>query len=336
VADRSTDVLFLDRTDVSHLFDGSYEPFVTAVERALVAHTHGETMQPLKLYLTQPGAHSPYDRLIAMPAFIGGDQQAVGLKWIGSCERNRERRGLDRASALIVLNDPETYYPLAIIEGGLISGVRTAAVSILATKHLAQDGFRTIAIIGCGFIGRLHALGFAQTFDSIAGIYLYDTQTEAADDLANTLTAVGRRAIVCATPEEAVQSADVVAACTVALQPTIQYEWLKEGCLICNISLADVGADAYLAIDKLVVDDWEQANVPGKILNTLVAAGQVKRSDLFAELGDIVAGRSRGRESAAECILLNPMGLAVEDVACATYIYENAINTGVGTWLPLV
>ena len=107
---------------------------------AFALHARRETVQPLKPYLRwRPDGHIA-DRIIAMPAYVGGDRPVAGLKWIGSKHDNPARAGLERASALIVLNDPDTHYPVAVMEGALISAARTAAVTAVAARHLALAG----------------------------------------------------------------------------------------------------------------------------------------------------------------------------------------------------
>ena len=123
--------------------------------------------------------------------------------------------------------------------------------------------------------------------------------------------------------------------CTVTAKPYIELDWLMPGAFVSNISIMDVKPDVYLGVDKLLVDDWDQANRERKTINQLVLAGRLRREDLHAELGDVVRGMRPGRESPDERILLNPMGMAIEDVACAAAVYRTARRQGTGTWLTL-
>mgnify|MGYP000256383325 CR=1 FL=1 len=151
----STDLLYLSRSDLIELGGGHSQPYVDAIVDGLAAHVRGEYVQPLKPYLRWPGADHIADRIIAMPCYLGDEQAMAGLKWIGSRQHNPARFGLERASALVVLNDAQTNYPIAIMEGGLISGMRTAAITAVAARHLALDNFTDVAVIGCGPIARM-------------------------------------------------------------------------------------------------------------------------------------------------------------------------------------
>jgi len=330
-------LLYLSRTDVHAAMGDSIRPYVEALRGALALHAEGATAQPLKPYLKWRENGHIADRIIAMPGYVGGDAPMAGIKWIGSKHDNPSARGIERASAVIVLNDAETHFPVAVMEGGEISGMRTAGVTVLATEYLARERFESVAIIGSGFIGRLHALGLVEAFPQIRELRLHDHKPAAAQRLADEVEALGSEttATVCASAEEAVRGAEVVVPCTVADTPYIPFEWLSPGTFVSNISIMDVEPEAYVQVDKLVVDDWDQCNREKKTINQLVLAGKLTREQLHAELGDIVRGARPGRTDPDERILLNPMGMAVEDVACAAAVYRHALEAGAGTWLTL-
>jgi 2,3-diaminopropionate biosynthesis protein SbnB len=329
------DILYLNRRDVRAAMGSSIRGYVEALRGALALHAEGKTAQPLKPYLRWRRRGHIADRIIAMPGYVGGTDPMAGIKWIGSKHDNPSVRGIPRASAVIVLNDPETHFPVAIMEGGEISGMRTAGVTVLAVEYLARPGFGAVALVGCGFIGRLHALGLLESFPAIERIYLYDHDRRAADALAKEIAREGLTVTVCATAEEAVCRGELVVPCTVTAKPYIELDWLMPGAFVSNISIMDVTPGVYLGVDKLIVDDWEQANRERKTINQLVLAGKLRQSDLHAELGDVVRGHKPGRERADERILLNPMGMAIEDVACAAAVYRSAREQGTGTWLTL-
>jgi N-[(2S)-2-amino-2-carboxyethyl]-L-glutamate dehydrogenase len=147
-------LLFLSRADIASLGGDHSELYVTALRSALIQHADGRTVQPLKLYLRAQGKDGNIaDRIIAMPAHIA-EPAMSGIKWIGSKHDNPARVGMERASAVIVLNDPATNYPIAVLEGSLISAMRTAGVTCLAAQYLARTGFTDVALTGCGVIGR--------------------------------------------------------------------------------------------------------------------------------------------------------------------------------------
>jgi len=328
---------YLSRADLLRLGAGQSQPYVDALTAGLAAHARGQCVQPLKPYLRWPGAEHIADRIIAMPGYVGGERPVAGLKWIGSRAHNPARTGLERASALIVLNDTDTNHPVAILEGGLISGMRTAAITAVAARHLARRDFRDLACVGCGLIGRMQIQTLLEQFPAIARIHLYDLASGAAEALALELAArhPGVAAVPAASAEAAVRQADVVVTCTVAHEPYLQLAWIRPGAFIANVSIMDVAKEVYQAADKVVVDDWDQCNREGKIIHQLVQEGRFSRERLHAELGEIVIGARPGRETQAEIILLNPMGMAIDDLVCARHFHRAACVREIGTLLPL-
>lgn len=334
-------LLYLSRNNLAEVGGESPALYAEVIERALALHAEGKFVQPLKPYLRvadengEPGHIA--DRIIAMPSYVGGAFGISGLKWIGSKHDNPERRGMERASGLIVLNDPKTNYPIAVLEASLISSMRTAAVTVVGAKLLAKEGFNHAAFIGCGLIAQRQAQSLIECFPSLSHLYFFDVNAESAERMASWIRERYPHVTVRVeqTAEATVRSGEVVVPCTVTDRPYIPYEWLQRGAFVSNVSIMDLYQDVFLNADKVVVDDWEQANREKKVLNQLVLEGRFSRDDVHAELGEIVAGRKAGRESPTETIILNPMGMAIEDIACACRLYELAREKGIGVWLPL-
>jgi len=328
---------YLSRADIAALGGEHSDLYMRAVEDGFRSHAAGDFVQPLKPYLRSPRARHIADRIIAMPAWIGGERPVAGLKWIGSKHDNPAKRGMERASAVIVLNDPETNYPMAIMEGGLLSAMRTAAVTGVATQHLARKGFDEAAIIGCGPIAERQAQMLLEQFAKVRTLRLFDLREEASEALSARLRQrfADLRVIIAKSAEAAVRDCPVMITCTVTDTPYLAFDWLARGAFLANVSIMDVERDVFLKVDKVVVDDWDQSNREKKIINLLVEAGEFSRERLHAELGEIIVGDKPGRETDDEIILLNPMGMAIDDIACAKAILHRAEDRGIGTVLPL-
>jgi N-[(2S)-2-amino-2-carboxyethyl]-L-glutamate dehydrogenase len=332
----SRPLLYLSRADVAAAAGAGSDLFVAAVTDAFALHARGRTVQPLKPYLRwRPDGHIA-DRIIAMPAYVGGERPVAGLKWIGSKHDNPQRAGVERASALIVLNDTDTHEPVAVMEGALINAARTAAVTAVAARHLARPGFRTLCCVGCGPIGRHQVLTLVEQFPSVETVWLYDLKEAAAVALAEVLGAAHPKVEVriAADAESAVGAGEVVVTATVADRPWLPAAWLRPGWFLSNVSIMDAARDVFLSADKVVVDDWDQCNREGKVIHQLTTEGSFSRERLHAELGQVVIGERPGREGDDEVILLNAMGMAVIDVACAKAVYDRARQAKIGTWLP--
>ena len=290
-------VLWLSREDVARAGGGDPVAAVPVVREAMLAHGAGDTAQPPKPYLRIPNdTHGR--RIIAMPAYIGGEAPTWGIKWIASAPENPTKRGIERASAIIVLNDLETGYPLVVMEGALISATRTAAVALLATEHLKKSETRTMTLIGTGLIGGLVTRSLLRVMPSIERIRLFDHYPGAAERFSNSGDFDHEVAFeVFDGAQEAMAGAQLVAVATTATDGYIDGAWLERGSLFLNISLRDPKSNVIEVIDKLVVDDWEQANRGGTFIHRLTEAGELTHDGLYAEISEIASGEKPGRES---------------------------------------
>jgi N-[(2S)-2-amino-2-carboxyethyl]-L-glutamate dehydrogenase len=330
-------ILYLSQSDLVRLGGASSHHYMTAVTQGLIQHAEGNVVQPIKPYLRWPEANHIADRIIAMPCYLGGHAPAAGIKWVGSREANGRKFGLPRASAVIILNDVNTNYPIAVLEGSLISGMRTAAVTAIAAKHLANPDFKSVACIGCGPIARMQIVTLIEQFPAIEDIYIFDLNFHASElfsrQFSDNFSHINFHQM--ASAKEAVAKGEVVVTCTVTDSPYIEFEWIKPGAFISNVSIMDLHKEVFERADKVVVDDWEQCNREKKIINQLVLEGRFSKEQLHAELGELVTGKKTGRENKAEIIVLNAMGMAVDDIACARYFYALAQDESVGTSLSL-
>lgn len=337
VSSTTAPLLYLSQADLVQIGAASSEHYITAVSQGLVQHAEGHVVQPIKPYLRWPEANHIADRIIAMPCYLGGKVPAAGIKWVGSREANGRKFGLPRASAVIILNDVHTNYPIAVLEGSLISGMRTAAVTAIAAKYLANPGFTSLACIGCGPIAKMQVITLVEQFSAIDTIHIFDLNMQAAEQFSQQFSHSYPHINfhVTDTAKQAVQQGDVVVTCTVTDSPYVEFNWIKPGAFISNVSIMDLHKEVFERADKVVVDDWDQCNREKKIINQLVLEGRFSKEQLYAELGELVVGRKTGRESRDEIIVLNAMGMAVDDIACARHFYDLAKHNSIGTSLSL-
>ena len=326
--------LWLNDEQVAGLLD--YDTIYKAVRAALTCHAQGDFIQPLKPYLRPLGRENEYrgGRFIAMPAYLGGDFQMAGIKFIAGFPANIEI-GLARASGTLQLNSTETGQTLAIMECATLSARRTAAIAMIGIEHLAPRRPLKVAVIGAGPIGRtvIEALS-AIHYGRISEIRLCDTKLERAENIANILSGSEFPAIHClSSAEHAVQNADVVITATTGTKEYLERAWLGQGWLMIALSLDDATPELFLSADKVIVDDIEQSCREEKLLHRLVRSGQYCRDKISAELGQVTTGLRHGRTSDQENIYLNPMGMAIEDIAVATVAYRKAIQSHIGQYL---
>jgi len=314
-----------------------------------VFHLHGssETVLPDEAYLNWKTVRNESVRSLNMPGYVGGSFRVAGTKIINSNPEN-PKRGHPRASGLTLLFDRDTVRVICIMDGGYISALRTASVSVLSISHLAEQSVHSLAVIGAGVIGRSHIELAAKTLPCLERVILFDNDSMAVEGLSRVLEGVMIRSVaieVSKSAEEAVRSADVIIPTTTATTGYIRYEWLKPGSVVINVSLDDLLPDVFLKSDLLFVDDWNLVKtdcrrVLGKIYRqglivgpdeTMVTAG-TRRVD--GEISDLVLGRHPGRTNSKQIIIVNPFGLAIEDIAFASRIFEIACLRGIGIRLP--
>ncbi|KIF79547.1 hypothetical protein QR77_37850 [Streptomyces sp. 150FB] len=326
-------MLYLSAADVERAIGEDHAIFVEALEAALRAQAAGDVVQPLKPYLRRPERPHPTDRIIAMPAYVGGDVRLSGMKWIGSAHDNQRTRGLPRASAVIVLNDADSAYPLALMDGSVVSAWRTAAVSALACRFLAPAG-RRLAVLGTGLLARTHLSLLRASWGRPDGVDVYDIAPGHGEAFARWAEEKHDLTVtVHDDPAACLRDADVVLAVTTAPESWIPAEWVPRGSLFLNISLADPMPDVVLTSDKIVVDCYEQVMRPGKLLHSMAEQGTFGPNRCHADLSDLVTGSRPGRETPEETIFFNPVGQAIGDIACAAAVYRRALGQGVGIHL---
>ena len=310
-----TSIPFLSDREVAALL--TPEVAVGAVTKALLAHASGAYAMPLKPYLRPGGRENERirGRFIAMPASVDGQVNAVGLKWIASVPANIDR-GLERASGLIILNDPESGHPISIMECATLSARRTAAVAKLVVEHFGVPN-RPIALFGAGPIAR--EIIYALASSGLGTEYrVFDLNLSRAESLAGYLKGEQNvNAVAANSTLKATQSCGAIVCCTTGAKSYLSPEDVPDSCrLMFPISLDDFTEEAMLTADRIVCDDFDQCNREEKVFHHLIQKGLVSRESIYAELSEVVSGKKPGRNG-NERYFVNTMGIAIEDVAVA-------------------
>ena len=309
---------------------------VDAVENVLLLHARGEVNMPSKVILDMDERR--HGRINAMPAYVGGGVRMCGIKWIAGFPNNPKRHGLPRANALIVLNDPETGLPLAILDGTRISALRTGAVTGVGVRYLARKDSSHMGLIGAGVQARTQIEAVKLVLPGIKTIRVFDIRRQTAVELTAWCRENCRdtAVTVAETPEQAVTGADIVITATVADEPIVKAGWLKEGVLFVHVGSYQEEEEAViLEADKVVVDVWEEVlHRRTPLLARMFEAGKINAVRIHADIGEIISGSKRGRQDDAERIFFSPLGLGSEDIALAAEIYRHACKLELGQPLP--
>lgn len=332
------EVLVLDKQAVVAAGGDDMGLAISAVEHVLGCHARGETVLPSKTVLRWGGPETELHqgRINAMPGYVGGRYNMAGIKWIGSHPPNVEK-GLPRASGIIILNDPETKFPVAILEASVISAMRTGAVTGVAAKYLAREDATRLGMIGAGVQARTQIRAVCHVRPSIREVRVFDLNAERCQAFAAEMEGVlGIPVRPAASAQEAVDGADILITATTTTKPIVKEEWMRPGMFYAQVGGYEAEIDVLLHSDKVVLDDWTEVMHRGIATPyQAAAAGRFSRAQLHAELGEIIHGTKPGRESAHERIFFNAVGMGTEDVALATDVWRNAQARGLGQRIKL-
>jgi ornithine cyclodeaminase/alanine dehydrogenase len=281
----------------------------------------------------KPGIHTLEGAFIhAMPGFLPR-KKAAGMKWVSGYSDNFQY-GLPSIMGLIVLNDPNTGQPVAVMDGGYITALRTAAASGVSAKYLAVKDAGVLGIVGTGVQGRYHLLSLKEVLLRIEEIKIIDTNQSVLEEFISLAKENGfSNIITCTSAQEVIEGTDVIVTATGHLEERVYKEkWVKEGALILPVHTRGWEKSMLSKADKFIVDDWDQFN------NAMGGSDgyYAPLPELYAELGEIVVGQKPGRENPVERIVNLNFGMAIHDVLMATHVLERAREKGLGVTLPLL
>lgn len=308
------------------------------VGQAQALFVQGQVRQPHKVVLRNGDTveSEEHGRFNALFASIGGPVRAMGMKWIGSFPANRQR-GLPRASALIILNCPDTGVPLAVMDGTLISAMRTGAMTGLGVRYLAPRKTRKVGMIGAGVQSRTQILGLYTALPEVEEIALVNrdvTRAKAVAEECRQRWGAPVRAVQ--TIDEALTDADVALTVTSAHEPLMLARHIKPGALTVQLAGHECEFAVIQQCQKIVTDDWDVVKHRGIMTPAIMhQRGLLRDADIYANLGELILGSKPGRHNDQERIHYAHMGMGVDDVALAWLVYQTACQRRLGIRLPL-
>jgi len=310
------EVLILAKREIQELF--SIGEALKAVEYAFKLKAGGRVVMPPKLYLNLPQYQGDFR---AMPAYIDG---MAGVKWVCGYPNN-SRYNLPSVMATIILCDPKTGCPLAIMDGTYITTLRTGAAGGVAVKYLARRDSSSIGMVGAGVQARAQLLAISEVLPRIEEVKVFDLRKDTSLKYAEE---VGTELNMNIRPVESIEEAteaDIVVTTTPSREPIVKRHYIRPGTHI-NAIGADAKGKQELDADlsasaKVVIDDIEQASHSGEI-NVPLSKGLIKVEEIYGTLGEVVAGMKTGRENDEEITIFDSTGLAIQDIICAKLVYQ--------------
>jgi ornithine cyclodeaminase/alanine dehydrogenase len=297
---------------------------VPAVERAFAAHGRGEALMPPKLYLPLEKYAGDFR---AMPSYMG---DAAGVKWVNMHPENPKRFRLPAVMGVYILSDPETAFPLAVMDATRLTAYRTGAAGAVASKYLAVKSPATVGFVGCGVQARKLLAAHRVLYGGFRAI-VADASPEAAEKFAREAGGF------VATMDQA-GSCDIICTSTPSRAPILFRSYVG-----ISTHINAMGADApgkqeldprILQDATVVLDDLAQATESGEV-NVPLHHGVYKREQIFGTLGEIVAGKKPGRVG-TEITVFDSTGLAIQDLALARLVFDEARKLGLGIEVDLI
>jgi ornithine cyclodeaminase/alanine dehydrogenase-like protein (mu-crystallin family) len=321
-------VLYLTDSDVEQTL--SIAEAVDLAEKGIAADAHGQVVGD-KFYMDvgNVGFIKPFS------GYISGETLAF-VKTFSFFPANPERFGCPTTSSMVLLFDSETGLPVCVMEGGIVTAVKTGASTTVTAAHLALPETDSVTIFGAGMLGRTHLRALSCRFQ-LHRAYVVDIAPDVATAYA---TELGPELGVTVEPvplnqkEAAVRDSQIVVTVTTGDQPLVERAWLQPGAFVARLgSYRELAPDVITSADKVVVDSWRYVAPRVPELKTLAQEGQFGPDNVHAEWPDIVAGRKPGRESADEVIVYIALGIWGEYAAILPHVYRRAQSLGLGTRL---
>ena len=322
--------LYLTRSDVDAC-DISLDRSLEISAQTYGVYAKGEYEMPPK-----PGVHPstcPGAFHHAMPAYLPKTHE-VGLKWISVYGHNPSKYGVNSTAALMILNDEETGYPVAVMEAGLVTAIRTANASAVSAQYLARKDSEIIGLVGCGEQGRNNIRALLHVMPNIKEVKLFDLYPNMIERLINFVNRPDVKFTVCQTAKDVIVGSDIVVT-TAPIphkDPVYDAAWVKKGALVLPVHCNGWTLDFFKSASKFVVDGWDQYH------NYMFGPGKYYEEDMeapYCQLGDLVNGVKAGRQNDDEIIVNANLGIALQDIALGFEVYKVAKEKGIGTELSL-
>lgn len=308
---------------------------IRAVREAYIAFARGLVKMPPVMHLDV----SQYNGEVDIKSGYIEDLGLIGTK-IASGYYENYKLGLPPGIAVIILMDLKTSIPLAIMDGTYVTAYRTGAAGAVAAKALARKDSKIIGVVGAGTQARMQILALREVF-SLKKIKVWDINTTERDRYVEEMSEQLKIPIEAAEDvKNAVIEADIIVTVTPSRKALVMEEWIQEGVHINAIGADGPGKqelDPFIVkrADKVVVDSLNQCRIIGEIQHAL-SDGLIIEDDVYAEIGQILIGEKKGRESNEEITLFDATGLAAQDIAAANIVFKQAKEKGIGRVVSLL
>lgn len=329
----NSDILFLKQEEVIQAGLLDMKQILEVTEKTYSLLGQGEIQNPPKLRTLIPNDQIHWKSFFnAMPAYIGGDVHISGVKWAAESKKNALTPGIPYGIDIIILSDPETVLPFCILDGTLITAMRTSAVAGVFAKYTAPKNTQTATFVGAGVIGRTMLLAMNEALPTLKTIYLADLDLSKAEALAKEYQDQIKAEIIPTSDSKAsALKSEFIVTQTTASEPFIDKSWIHQGITLINMASNEVHIDVVEEMDGYFVDYWKQMiTYKGKVITQMYEKGSISKEDV-TEISELVLGKKPGREHAKQSLYCSSMGIGALDIMVAYQIFQNAVEMKLGT-----
>lgn len=333
---QNMEFLYLSQEDVIAAGGLEMAETLNVVERVFSMVDNGEALEPLSPMENWDGGEG--QKVGVHFGALAGDVNLAGVKWITVNPTNPAKRGQPTIIDVTVVSDPQTGFPIAVMDGTLISARRTGAIAGIAAKYLARPDSEVVGLIGLGVITRAQIAALKEVLKQIKQVKVYDIKPERAEAFADEMEAeLSLPMEIAGSARHAVEGSDVVAVATAGVTLATSYieaSWLKEGSFYCNMGSFDEKFQVIAQADKFVLDTPIQLQCEDRSLGLFHRHGLLDDKNIVY-MGEIINGKEPGREDERERTYFKSWGVTTIDVAEAYRVYERAKEEGIGQTLEL-
>lgn len=314
----------ISESQVEALIGDDVRFYVDTVEETFAYHGRGTHTQPPKSYMYW---HGGCNRLNLMPAYLSAPYDIIGVKCVTSVPDNPRCRGIPRGQSTLLLFSQATGQLLAIFEGTKISAMRTAAMTVVAARHLAPNPTNSLGILGAGPIAFAHVVACYHEL-GISNVMIFDINRKVTERFADEVrSAFPIEVVEMEDGRAAVSGADVVVTATSSSEAFVDVDWIKPGTLVSNIGVMELKPAVFGVARVVIVDDYVQCTQKPRPLKQAIDA-QILDKEAIIEMGKIICGAKVVPRVNGDIIIFNPIGMGMLDVACGKKLLDRARVAG--------
>lgn len=331
--DNRIDIQFISQTDLVNAGCFDIPNAIVEVEKALRRFGNNKIIFPNKIAMIFD--EESQSRINCLP---GGffDTKIYGMKWVSVFPNNPHQFSRPNLSAVILLSELTTGFPIAFMDGTLCSNLRTAGISAVAAKYLARKDSKTIGFIGGGEQAKSHFMALKCVLPElkICRVASRTNATEQKFVLQMSKIYPDVEFVACnSSYRKAVEDSDVIITAISGQEKILQADWISDGALYCHVAGLEDDFSVAKKAHKIVCDEWEVVKHRTQTISRMYQSGLLNDNEIYADLHEIVKGEKAGRTSHNEFIYFNTVGLSYIDIALADYMYQKTKNAGVGQTL---